>query len=138
MRFEVGAFGRKLVIGYAGGRFAAELEAAGPEAMAGFAIEQLTRVFGAALRKQIRAVAATAWVRDPDILGGYSFALPGKAHLRPRLAEPLAERVFFAGEACSLAAFGTVHGARASGEAAVRAVARRLGAPCSAPDARGT
>jgi monoamine oxidase len=106
--------------------------------MAAFAIEQLTRVFGAALRKQIRAVAATAWVRDPDILGGYSFALPGKAHLRPRLAEPLAERVFFAGEACSLAAFGTVHGARASGEAAVRAVARRLGAPCSAPDARGT
>lgn len=136
MRFEIRAFDRDLVIGYLGGRFAAELEAAGSDAMAAFAIENLVKVFGAGLRKQIRAVATTAWVNDPDILGGYSCALPGKAHLRPLLAEPLAKRVFFAGEACSLEAFGTVHGARASGEAAARAVARRLGASCDAPDPR--
>jgi monoamine oxidase len=85
-------------------------------------------VFGAGLRRQIHKVATTGWVRDPDIMGGYSCALPGKAHLRPRLAEPLAERVWLAGEACSLDAFGTVHGARASGEAAARAAVRALGA----------
>jgi monoamine oxidase len=136
MRFEMRPFGRNLVVGYLGGRFAAELEAAGPEAMVAFATDQLARVFGAGLRGQVRAAAATGWVHDPDILGGYSCALPGMAHLRPRLAEPLAERVFFAGEAGSLEAFGTVHGARASGEAAARAAARRLGAP-PGPQATG-
>ncbi|MGH6900949.1 MAG: flavin monoamine oxidase family protein, partial [Geminicoccaceae bacterium] len=123
IRFELRTFGRNLAIGYLGGRFAAELEAAGPRAMVAFATDQLAQVFGADLRKQVRAAAATGWVRDPDILGGYSCALPGMAHLRPLLAEPLAGRVFFAGEACSLEAFGTVHGARASGEAAARAAA---------------
>jgi monoamine oxidase len=135
MRFEIRPFGRKLVIGYLGGRFAAELEAAGPDAMAAFATDKLAQVFGSGLRQQIHAVATTAWVGDPDIMGGYSYALPGKAHLRPLLAEPLAERVFFAGEACSLDAFGTVHGARASGEAAARAVARVLGAQTAGPAA---
>jgi monoamine oxidase len=138
MRFEIGAGGRNLAIGYVGGRFAAELEAAGPGAMEAFATEKLVQVFGADLRRLILGAATTAWVHDPDILGGYSCALPGKAHLRPVLEEPLAERVFFAGEACSLEAFGTVHGARASGEAAARAVARRLGASCPAPEARAT
>ena len=135
MRFEIGALGRDLVIGYLGGRFAAELEAAGPGAMAAFATDKLVQVFGANARKRIGRVAATGWVGDPDILGGYSFALPGKAHLRRLLAEPLAERVFFAGEACSIEAFGTVHGARASGEAAAHAVASRLRARRLAPDA---
>jgi len=138
MRFEIGAFGRNLVIGYLGGRFAAELEAVGPDAMVAFATEKLVEVLGAGLRRQIRAVATTGWVGDPDIQGGYSCALPGKAHLRPVLAEPLGERVFFAGEACSLDAFGTVHGARASGEAAARAVALRLGARRDPPAAGAT
>jgi monoamine oxidase len=132
MRLEIRPFGRDLVIGYVGGRFAAELEAAGADAMAAFATDQLTEVFGERVRRQIRKAATTAWVGDPDIMGGYSCALPGKADLRPVLAEPLGERVFFAGEACSLNAFGTVHGARASGEAAARAVARVLNAPLAA------
>jgi monoamine oxidase len=135
IRFEFCPFGHNLAIGYLGGGFAAELEAAGPQAMAAFATDQLVQVFGADARKQIHGVATTGWVGDPDILGGYSFALPCKAHLRPLLAEPLADRVFFAGEACSIEAFGTVHGARASGEAAARAVAKRLNAPPLAPDA---
>jgi monoamine oxidase len=135
MRFEIGALGRDLVIGYLGGRFAAELEAAGPDAMAAFATDKLALVFGGNARKQIRRVAATGWVGDPHIMGGYSFALPGKAHLRPLLAVPLAERVFFAGEACSIEAFGTVHGARASGEAAAQLVAERLKARPVARDA---
>ena len=75
MRLEIRPFGRNLVIGYVGGRFAAELEAAGPDAMAAFATEQLVEVFGAAVRRQIRRVATTAWVGDPDIMGGYSCAL---------------------------------------------------------------
>jgi monoamine oxidase len=133
IRFELRPAGANLAIGYLAGRFAAELETAGPQAMVAFATDQLAQVFGADLRKHVRAAAATGWVRDPDILGGYSHALPGMAHLRPLLAEPLAERVFFAGEACSIEAFGTVHGARTSGENAARAVARRLGVEPATP-----
>ena len=95
--------------------------------MAEQAIAALAHVFGSALRKALRAVATTAWSSDPDILGGYSCALAGQAHLRPRLAEPLGERLLFAGEACSLHAYGTAHGAAETGIAAAEAVARLLG-----------
>ena len=105
--------------------WAAEAEAAGPDAMAERAIAALVEVFGSALRRQTCAPSRrTAWSSDPDILGGYSCALAGQAHLRPRLAEPLGERLFFAGEACSLHAYGTVHGAAETGIAAAEAAAR--------------
>jgi monoamine oxidase len=126
IRFEFRPFGRNLALGYLAGRFAAELEAAGPDAMAAFALDQLVEIFGTALRKRVRGVATTAWCGDPDIRGGYSCALPGFVDLRPRLAEPLAERLFFAGEACSLEAYGTVHGAALSGAAAAEAIAQHL------------
>jgi monoamine oxidase len=133
IRFEFRPFGRNLALGYLAGRFAAELEAKGPDAMAAFALDQLVQVFGAGLRKHTRGVASTAWCGDPDILGGYSCARPGFADLRPRLAEPLAERLFFAGEACSLEAYGTVHGAALTGAAAAEAIARGLqGRPSTA------
>ena len=72
-------------------------------------------------RRKHRLVRATptSWAAIPA---------PGRAslHLRPRLAEPLAERLFFAGEACSLEAYGTVHGAAQTGTAAAEAIARSL------------
>ncbi|HLT03158.1 MAG TPA: FAD-dependent oxidoreductase, partial [Geminicoccaceae bacterium] len=60
--------------------------------------------------------------------------LPGRAHLRERLAEPHAERVLFAGEACSLEHYGTVHGAWETGVAAARAAAHRLRPAAGARD----
>ena len=93
--------------------------------MAGLASDALVHAFGSAVRRHRRAFAATAWGSDPDILGGYSCALAGQAHLRPLLAEPLDGRLFFAGEACSLHAYGTAHGAAETGIAAAEAVARQ-------------
>jgi len=134
--FEIRPFGRELAIGHLGGPWAALAEAAGPEAMAGPAGDALAHAFGSAVRRQLRAFAATAWGSDPDVLGGYSCALAGQAHLRPLLAEPLGERVFFAGEACSLHAYGTVHGASETGIAAAEAVARTLGRRPAAGETR--
>ena len=122
--FEIRPFGRELAIGHLAAHWAAEAEAAGPEAMAEQAIAALVHVFGGALRKDLRAVATTAWSSDPDVLGGYSCALAGQAHLRPQLALPLGERLLFAGEACSLDAYGTAHGAAETGIAAADAAAR--------------
>jgi monoamine oxidase len=127
IRFQIRPFGQPLAIGYLGGRFAAEIEAAGAAAMADFALERLVAAFGSDIRKDVARVVTTGWCGDPDIRGGYSCALPGKAHLRPLLAEPVGERLLLAGEACSLEAFGTVHGAWNSGEAAARTLAQILG-----------
>ena len=124
--FELRPFGRELAIGHLAGHWAAEAEAAGPDAMAAAAIAALAHAFGSAIRRHLRAFATTAWSSDPHILGGYSCALAGRAHLRPLLAEPLGERLFFAGEACSLNAYGTAHGAAETGIAAAEAVAHSL------------
>jgi monoamine oxidase len=124
--FEIRPFGRDIAIGHLAGPWAAAAEAAGPEAMTECALAALVEVFGSALRRHLRASATTAWSSDPDTLGGYSCALAGQAHLRPRLAEPLGERLFFAGEACSRHAYGTAHGAAETGIAAADAVARKV------------
>jgi len=129
--FELRPFGRELAIGHLAAHWAAEAEAAGPDAMAEAAMAALVHVFGSDVRKALRAFATTAWSSDPDVLGGYSCALAGKAHLRPLLAEPLGERLFFAGEACSLHAYGTAHGAAETGIAAAEAIAGRR-APAAA------
>ena len=58
------------------------------------------------------------WGADPFARGSYSYALPGKAGCRAILAEPVDERLFFAGEACSLNDFSTAHGGFHTGVAA--------------------
>ena len=54
--------------------------------------------------------------------GAYSSASPGQFNQRAVLAETIAERLFFAGEATSLNHFCTCHGALMSGELAVQKV----------------
>jgi monoamine oxidase len=59
------------------------------------------------------------WPADPFALGGYSVATPGHAGARADLATPLANRLFWAGEATAPNAWAaTVHGAYASGRRA--------------------
>lgn len=127
-RFQLRYFGRNLAIAYFAGSFARELAAAGEDAMIDFARERLTEVFGADIVKALTGAAATRWSFDPNIGGAYSCALPGHASAREALSRPIAERLFLAGEACSLDSYGTVHGAHASGIDAARAVVKRIGA----------
>jgi monoamine oxidase len=108
--------GQDVLLAYLGGTLATELEKRGE--LASFVREELGEIFGAEFVLKIRASLCTAWSTDPWALGSYSVALPGKAHLRSQLGEPLQERLFFAGEACSLEFFGTVHGAWFSGVSA--------------------
>jgi monoamine oxidase len=125
--FELRPFGRNLAIGHFGGRLARDIEAAGSDAAITLALDALAEAFGEDIRRQVRGAATSAWCGDPQVMGGYSCALPGKAHLRPVLAEPVGERLLFAGEACSIDAYGTVHGAHASGVAAARQAGGLLG-----------
>ncbi|MGJ3233088.1 MAG: FAD-dependent oxidoreductase [Oceanicaulis sp.] len=70
----------------------------------------------------------TRWGRDPFALGSYSFLARGASREdRLALAEPVGERLFFAGEACEPDKPSTVHGAVMSGRRAAAAMARAPG-----------
>ena len=101
---------------------AAGLEREGFAAMATFAIDELAALRGNDIREQLTPLAASSWRADPFARGSYSYAKPGHADDRAVLAEPVDDRLFFAGEACSKHDFSTAHGALHTGVAAAKAV----------------
>ena len=119
-------FGRPVIECFFGGAGARSLEAEGEGAAADFAIAQLIDLLGSDMRRRLTPLAETRWGADPLFGGSYSHALPGKADGRARLAAPVENRIFFAGEACSETDFSTAHGAHATGVAAAEAVLASL------------
>ncbi|HCH66736.1 MAG TPA: amine oxidase [Deltaproteobacteria bacterium] len=79
------------------------------------------------------------WGAEPYILGAYSYPMVGtfptaSDNLRMDLQQPVAgDRIFFAGEATSVARSATVPGALAEGERAADAVHAVNGSPSDAP-----
>jgi monoamine oxidase len=125
--YMVRPLGQDLITAYVGGRLARELEAAGAAVAADFALEPLVRIFGASIRRRLKGARQTRWGLDPLSLGSYSVARPGGAGLRAALAEPLADRLLFAGEACADQGWAaTVAGAHRSGRTAARQAIRIL------------
>ena len=122
--YHLRALGRPIVEAYLGGALAEGLALAGREAMADFAREELANLLGAAFPKRLTLLEASGWAHDEWALGSYSYAKPGCAELRATLAAPVADRLFFAGEACSKHRYSTAHGAFQTGyEAAGAALA---------------
>lgn len=119
-------FGRPLVECYLGGQSADALEEMGEGAAVAFAAGELGKLLGSDFVGGLTPIAYTRWRHEPTIGGSYSYALPGHAGARRVLAQPVNERLCFAGEACSIADFSTAHGAWASGIAAAEAIERGL------------
>ena len=114
--------GEDVLLAFFGGDLALELEQRGETEQ--FARDELAQMFGSAFPDAIQRSLITGWMHDPWSLGSYSYALPGQAHRREQLSQPVHGRIFFAGEACSVHAVGTIHGALESGiSAADRALA---------------
>ena len=111
-------FGRPMIEAYFAGGFAAELEAKGDGAFFDFAVSELVNLFGGDFARRLKPIRMHCWGLDPFALGSYSCALPGLADCRQMLAEPVDERLFFAGEACSTHDFSTAHGGWFTGAAA--------------------
>jgi len=126
MSYQVRPLGRPRVSCFFGGRFAAQLERDGIAAMAAFAADELAGLFGNDIRRQITPLLASGWRSDPFARGSYSYARPGHADDRARLAAPVDNRLFFAGEACSPYFFSTAHGAYETGTAAAEAALASL------------
>jgi monoamine oxidase len=115
-------FGRPQIEAYFAGNLAAELEAEGARAFFDFAIGELVDLFGKDFAKRVKPIQIHRWGADPFARGSYSFALPGRTDCRARLAAPVDNRLFFAGEACSTHDFSTAHGGWFTGIAAAEQV----------------
>ncbi len=120
--YQFRPLGRPQIEAYFGGKLAAELEANGDGAFFDFAVAELTGLLGSDFRHRVKPIQIHRWGRDPFSLGSYSFALPEFADCRQALAEPVDDRLFFAGEACSVNDFSTAHGAWQTGVTAANQV----------------
>jgi monoamine oxidase len=127
--YHLRPFGQACIEGYFGGRFAQELEDAGPGALAAQSIDEITALLGNDYRRKLTPLSESRWSHDPFARGSYSHALPGHAGMRAVLAAPINGRLFFAGEATSPNFFSTAHGARDSGERAAKEVVEQSARP---------
>jgi len=119
--FVVKPFGAPAAIAFYGGRRAWELEELGDQAAIDDATRRLKQMYGDRIEAVIRRVRVTHWGKNPWTLGSYSSARPGQSGMHEVLAEPVADRVFFAGEACGPPKFnGSLAAAYAAGVEASR------------------
>lgn len=124
INFALNLVGTPLIVAQMGADVARELESQGDAAMVDFAKSALIDTFGSAITQRVVKTTTTHWASEPHIRGSYSYALPGKASSRAAFSQILNEQVLFAGEATSVRAFSTAHGAHQSGQRAATDVLR--------------
>jgi len=116
------------LVGWTGGRKAARLAMHDPGEIEERAIAALARQVGMQRRRLASLVEHCwhhDWARDPFTLGAYSYALVGGSTAAKRLARPVENTLFFAGEAADdEGRTGTVHGAIGTGYRAAATVLR--------------
>lgn len=128
--FECFTHDRDVVIAFFGGDHAREVMAQGERGAVRIVLDEFKRLVGARAEKSFVAGKLAGWATDPWSMGAYSHALPGRADARALLAEPVGERIWFAGEATAGSQPGedfggamTAGGAWLAGAAAAKAVA---------------
>jgi len=114
--------GTAMLTGWSGGVRAEQLSGRGSAAIMERGLEVLHRIFGVpleALRDLVQESFVHDWQSDPYCRGAYSYALADGKEAARRLAAPVGNTLFFAGEATDCSGHnGTVHGAIASGQRA--------------------
>jgi monoamine oxidase len=117
-----------MLVGWVGGPRAARLVSRGVDEVEARAIAALARLFGMR-RRRLQSLVEQCWYHDwehdPHSRGAYSFALVGGSNAAKRLARPVADTLFFAGEAADTEGrTGTVHGAIGTGYRAAESMLR--------------
>lgn len=113
-------FGYDYVFGNIGGAFGWELSREGPDATVAFALEEMVHQLGSSVRKHFVKGLATDWATNPLTLGAYAAIRPGTHGVRKKLSAPMADKVFFAGEAMGGSRSALVDGALNSGRKAAK------------------
>ncbi len=120
-----------LLVGWCGGPLAQKLAGLTEPRVKALAIDSLATLISRPRRELARLVVGARshdWASDPFARGAYSFSTAGEEGAPAKLAEPISNTLFFAGEATADPFdLGTVHGAIASGERAAHEVQRALG-----------
>jgi monoamine oxidase len=106
-----------------GGQSAHRFEALGDEAVAA-ALKHVVAMFGSQAQRYFVQGRFINWGCDPFARMGYSYVPVHGVGWRARLAQPVADTLFFAGEATHVTRAATVHGAVESG---IRAANELLG-----------
>lgn len=121
------ATGYPLLIGFASGETAAQLDRSSPDnEICERALSTLDGMFASSLPLP-EGYLLTRWLSDPWSQGSYSYCAVGSSgEDRRQLTKPVSDRLFFAGEATHEEHFGTVHGALLSGEREARRIHRRF------------
>lgn len=119
-------FDLDLMVGFIGGDFAWEMSSAGEAAGIDFAVDRLCELFGNDSRKHVGRAMMTNWGAERYVRGAYAAARPGRAEARSILAQPVANRIYFAGEHLAGPLIQTCGGARLSGEQVARQVVAQL------------
>ena len=117
---------------------AADALRCGPDAERRFARAVLAEHFGARALRDLSVPAVTGWRHDPWSRGSWAVVPPGHAPARATLGEPVADRIWFAGEANSRLQWGTAGGAYEEGTRAADGVADRFAARAARPAGRFT
>jgi len=108
-----------LLIAWASGPKAERLARLSEENLIEQALRGVRALFGRVA--SLDAALVHDWSRDPFARGAYSYVLVGGEGAREKLAEPIADSLFFAGEATDIGGeSGTVAGALQSGMRAAR------------------
>ena len=108
---------------WAGGPRAANLAGLSRDQLLEKAIAAVQSVFGQQARDELSAACLHDWQNDPFARGAYSYVTVGGGDASRRLAMPLADTLYFAGEATCSEGMGTVEAALQSG---ARAAAQTL------------
>lgn len=105
---------------------AESLDRRDPAAGARLARAVLREHFGARAIRDLAVVGTTAWRHDPWARASWAVVPPGSYAIRDVLKQPVADRIWFAGEALSRAQWGTVGGAWDEATRAADAIALAL------------
>ena len=120
----------RTIVAWAGGPRARALDAATAEERIDCARDQVGELFGerALAQREFEGGVTHDWAADPFAYGAYSYVGTGGGTARADLGAPVADTLFFAGEATSTdGQGGTVSGAFETGTRAAREVIRALG-----------
>lgn len=123
---RIGRYGRPIAEVFVDATMARTLEPLGEAAQIDFVLGQFADMYGSGVRDRVKAARASSWGTAPWIWGGYAAMTPGGGDPRAVLAEPVADRLFFAGEATHPHFFSTAHGAWESGQRAAGEAMRAL------------
>ncbi len=98
-----------------GGEFAKELANSGEDTTIDFALNELKKIYGNKIERDLIKSHVVDWSLNPLFLGSWASAEPGAFKYREILRSSVGERIYFAGEATAKD-WGTVAGAYDSGK----------------------